>query len=60
MIWNVHNVNGAQQDLCQIQLERPVLSNQDQQSMLEVSQPVLNIKSSILIEVNVFHAQINL
>lgn len=57
LIWNAHNVNGAQQDLFQILLEPPVLCNQDQPSMLEESQAALNIKSSTLLELIASHAQ---
>lgn len=57
LIWNAHNVNGAQQDLFQIPLEPPVLCNQDQPSMLEESQAALNIKSSTLLELIASHAQ---
>jgi len=60
LIWNAHNVNGAQQDLFQTLLEPHVLCNQDQQSMLEVFQAALNIKFSTLLELTASHAQITL
>lgn len=52
-----HNVNGAQLDLFQTQLEPPVSSSQDHQLTLEESQAALNTRSSTLTELSVFHAQ---
>lgn len=59
-IWNAHNVNGVQQDHFPTLQEQLVLYNQDQQSMLVVFQVALNSKYLILIDLNVFLAQITL
>jgi len=57
-IWNAHNVNGVQLDHF-LHLEKLNVScNLDQQLILVVLKAVKRIKYLILIELNVFHAQI--
>jgi len=57
-IYSAHNVNGAHQDLSQIQREKAALSSQDQLSTSTVSQLVMNSQSSTWIELSALSAQV--
>lgn len=57
-IYSAHNVNGAHQDLSQIQREKAVSSSQDQLSTSMVFQLVMNSQYSTWIELSASSAQV--